>query len=152
MVKKIAVGGIVCFTALFCGSQVEANELIVESIPGATCALSTEGKQFDAFVMPDRGRPDYSLAFPHHYPDRVGEHVTVTCSKEGFETKTITFSKEPTHWISTGALCGPQANLSKEQQETYCLNYYEAYKMQNLGPPGMWFPRLRVMLEAKPEN
>jgi hypothetical protein len=146
----LLVGGL---AVLLCSAlQVNAQEFPVESNYGAKCTIAADGRQFDEFVMPQPPPNPYKYAihFAHHWPEHVGDTVTVTCSKDGFVTKTLSFSRMPMRWISTIGPCVAPQTLTKEQQTTYCLNYFQASAMDNMGPPAMEFPRLPVFLDPMP--
>jgi hypothetical protein len=147
--------GILSLVALLGGAlHADAQLLIVESNYGARCTVSTEGRQFGDFVVNGPlGQPGkIGMQIVHGWPDHFGKTITVTCSQEGFESKTMTFSEIPMQWISSGSPCGVEENQPIEPQVTYCLNYNEAHKMQYDRPPSMFFPRMIVPLDPKPNN
>lgn len=152
--RTIMSTGILSLVALLGGAWQADAQLIIISNYGAKCTFSTDGQRFGDIVLtnPLSDPKTGGVSFVHNWPDHFGETITATCSKEGFETKTITFSKVPTHWISTGAPCGVETNRPIEPQVTYCLNYDQVHKMDNAGPPVMWFPRMIVRLDPKPDK
>ena len=116
---------IVCIAISLSGMS-SASAFFVVSNSGAKCTAVSEGVLIEDFVMPDRGQPTalYSL----HLAGRIErvQPVVVTCRKAGFREKTIRVDPVPMCGISTDGPCSPPPQLTRERQNTYCLNYYEA--------------------------
>jgi len=121
-------------------------QIFVFSTAGARCTLTDArtGAVYETFVMQDMGH-EHSVHTAQNFPPGLVP-IAVSCSKDGYEPKSVTVSVVPMHWISTSAPCTAPPQLSDEQQTTYCLNYGSLGVQHYFGPPAMGYPRANVEL------
>jgi hypothetical protein len=140
----VGVGGL-----LVLGVATGAQAFMVRATAGAKCTMTRDDVLVDEFVMPGDG--DWISAHQPKSPPDNRRPLIFTCSKAGFKTKTVTVWAQPDYgWTPGASICNPPRSMTKEQQETYCLNddgVRNFIFIDPKNPPMEYYPRIELERE-----